>query len=227
MQDCRLGEKILACPCMSDFDCQKIPGKHFSCQFSGAELIGECQAKMPPTPSPVGFGNSVIAGESDDPSLLGWHLIVIVLIVVGTCAGGAYVLYWASTGTSDEDAIDMGTSMYGMKGAGGADDSYASAMYGGGGGGGSLGVTSAYGQPDDANGAIVDVACPACGKTYNFQSDLDTHIQLRHGGDVGGGGGGGGTMNGGGTFMSGGDTFFARPGNNVMGGSFSPSYGGY
>jgi len=180
---------------MSDFDCMKRAGEHYRCTFQGASILGECQPIDAPTPVPIAFGNKVIAGDSDDPSLLGWHVIVIVLIVVLTCAGGAFVLYWAATGSSDDQPLDMSTSLTDNMNGSNDDDMYASAMYSG------VGDSSnAYAQGGNSMDGMMEFSCAVCGKVYNFESDLTTHVELRHGG----GGGGGGTFDNGGTFMSGG-----------------------
>ena len=188
--DCGLGLVVDGCPCMSDFDCNKdtkLNGE-YDCLLGVPGELGTCAIRPVKVVSEPGLLVGMVAARSDgEAGLLGWHVMVIVIVIVLACVGGAYILYWAQS-SSPNSSIDYDNSAFGTSGAGlmADNDAYASATFDGG--------DSMYAVPDSAGGEMT-LNCPDCGKEYHFQSDLETHLQLRHGG---------GTMSGGGSMMGGG-----------------------
>jgi hypothetical protein len=231
--DCRAGIKMENCPCMSQFDCTRDASNiNFRCDAKINE-IGKCLAEPAPPPEEPPFVDAVVAGTSLEPSMLGWHVIVVVIAVIFALACAAAVLWKASQkpkdgGVSNDIAVYSSMTVKDAPANGGT-------IAGGGGtiGGGTTGGTylmrpgagsgagttsflpvfsggggtvmsaaedtsvGMYAQVPAAPGAAPQamyataagapvplaepVACHICGKTYNFQSDIDAHMIARHG----------------------------------------------
>ena len=200
--DCRLGLGIEGCPCMSDFDCKRDPMRsEFRCQISDGFELGNCVQDRSTPPPPPAFVDQILIGTAANPGMFGWHLIVVIFVVVCACAAAGAVLFWASRGegrTDDAFLASVGESSPGSyamttfadSSYDGAPEPFATNAAGGTMAGGSLAASAQYGGT--AGTAVMGgFMCEVCGKSYNFQSDVDTHRQMRHGG-----GGGGGTFSG-------------------------------
>ncbi len=220
--DCRRGFKLDGCPCMSDFDCLRDANMTLACVVPASGELGVCEVRPAPGPEEPSFVDQVIVGTELEPSLLGWHIVVIVVAVVFALVVAGVVLYKAATSKPSASAArDFGATVplfdgpdgTGMTLTGASTTAYLQRPAGAAGAattsflptytGGGASFKSASGLEDtsvgmyaqvpaapqpqqyaDAGGAPVPfaepVACQICGKTYNFQSDIDAHMAARH-----------------------------------------------
>jgi hypothetical protein len=105
--DCRLGLKLDGCDCMSEFDCLRDANMTLACVGATTEQYGVCEVRPPPEPESPGFVAQVLAGTELDPSLLGWHVILIVIVVLIALALAGAVLYWAATSQPASPPTDL------------------------------------------------------------------------------------------------------------------------
>jgi hypothetical protein len=123
--DCRLGLKLDGCDCMSDFDCLRDANMTLACVGATTESLGACEVRPPPEPESPGFVGQVLVGTELDPSLLGWHVVLIVIVVLLALGLAGAVLYWAATSKPSQPPTDLSTPLalnydgHDMDGAGG------------------------------------------------------------------------------------------------------------
>ena len=96
--DCRLGRIINECPCMSTFDCRRDPSQFFKCDFARDDgQLGVCVPVDAPTPAPANvLQNVLVRNENNQPTLVGWHLLIIIMIILLACGVAGYILYKAA-----------------------------------------------------------------------------------------------------------------------------------
>jgi hypothetical protein len=171
---------------MSQFDCDRdARNLNFKCtaNVNTGEMV--CMPMERPPPDGPAFPDQVIAGTSLEPALLGWHVIVILFVIVIACGVAAVVLYYAYKGGSPPDreklvqqtdlilnAEENGGTVTGVP------MSTYTPTYTGGGGTTGLQDTSVgmYGNVPEAP----TYTCDVCGKEYHFMSDVDAHKAARH-----------------------------------------------
>lgn len=175
---------------MSQFDCERDPTNiNFKCTIAeDGDGMGICVAMDQPPPEGLGFADAVVAGTSLEPTLLGWHVILIVFVIVIACVAAAVVLYQAHKGgpppsheplfNGNDTVLQMMSETGTLNATSATTSPFLPTYTGGGGTVGKLEDTSVgtYAQVPDAP----TYRCDICGKEYHFMSDVEAHKAARH-----------------------------------------------